>query len=163
MGSLPVVSMAAKESEELCAKLTGVVAGVPADQFYRQFNLDGHSFSEYYFKDMLSIFHLPPMDNWPRTLPSDGRKTAKMRFSLICFSPIGNGPEGSRISNLVSIARSKVTDMFLDCFPTPADHDCINMAMENYPTIAIFISKVWSQQGKKKRAQQKNRGKKEHP
>jgi hypothetical protein len=60
--------MVAKESEELRAKLTGVVADVPADQFYNQFNLDGHSFSEYYFKDMLRIFHLPAMNNWPKTL-----------------------------------------------------------------------------------------------
>ena len=44
--------MADQDSEKLCAKLTGVVADVPANEFYNQFNLDGHSFSEYYFKDM---------------------------------------------------------------------------------------------------------------
>ena len=48
--------MADQESEKLCAKLTGVVADVPANEFYNQFNLDGHSFSEYYFKDMQRVF-----------------------------------------------------------------------------------------------------------
>jgi hypothetical protein len=46
--------------------------------------------------------------------------------------------------------------MFFDCFPSADDHECIHIAMDNYPTIAIFMSQ---QQGKKKRAQQKNDGK----
>jgi len=151
--------MAAKESEELCAKLTGVVADLPADQFYNQFNLDGHSFSEYYFKDMLRIFHLPAMDNWPKTLNNAVGKNTKMHFSLICFLPMRNSQEGTRISNLVHTACTKVTEMFFDCFPSPEDHKCIHMAMDNYPTIAIFMSKVSSHQGQKKRARHNNDGK----
>jgi hypothetical protein len=96
--------MAAKESEELCAKLMGVVADVPpANQFYKQFNLDGHRFSEYYFKDMLRIFHLPAMDNWPKILINARGQKTKMHFSLICFLPMRNSQEGSRISNLVQL------------------------------------------------------------
>jgi hypothetical protein len=60
--------MADQESEKLCAKLTGVVGDVSANEFYSQFNLDGTSFSEYYFKDMQRIFHLEGMDHWPTTL-----------------------------------------------------------------------------------------------
>ena len=59
--------MADQESEKLCAKLMGVVADVPANEFYNRFNLEGHSFAEFYLKDMMRIFHLPGMELWPRT------------------------------------------------------------------------------------------------
>ena len=78
--------MADQESEKLCAKLTGVVADVPADEFYNQFNLDGHSFSEYYFKDMMRIFHLPGMEQWPSTL-----NTGDRHHGYTCSSHMGGG------------------------------------------------------------------------
>ena len=49
--------MADQESEKLCAKLTGVVADVPTNEFYNRFNLEGHSFAEFYLKDMLVDIH----------------------------------------------------------------------------------------------------------
>jgi hypothetical protein len=54
--------MVDQESEKLFAKLTGVDADVPAIEFYNQFKLVGHSSAEYYFKDMMRIFHLQGME-----------------------------------------------------------------------------------------------------
>jgi hypothetical protein len=105
--------MADQESEKLCAKLTGVVADVPADEFYNQFNLDGHSFSEYYFKDMQRIFHLEGMDHWPTTLNTADGSKMQIQLSLVCFSPIAAPTDNSREAYLVSTAKEKVVKMFL--------------------------------------------------
>ena len=39
-------------------------------------------------------------------------------------------------------AHAKALAMFIDCFDLQEDHDCINMAMDNYPTMAIFMAQV---------------------
>ena len=146
--------MADKEREKLCAKLTGVVADVPADDFYNQFNLDGHSFSEYYFKDMKRIFHLEGMDHWPTTLNTADRSKMQIQLSLVCFSPIAAPTDNSREAYLVSSAKEKVVKMFLSCFHLQVDHECINLAVDNYPTLSIFMSNIdrnkRSHSGKKK-------------
>ena len=54
-----------QDSKELCARLTGNVGRLSADIFYQQFNLIGTQFSEFYFSEMLEIFHLVGMDHWP--------------------------------------------------------------------------------------------------
>ena len=113
------------------------MADVPADEFYNQFNLDGHSFSEYYFKDMQRIFHLEGMDHWPTTL--NGSKM-QIQLSLVCFSPIAAPTGNSREAYLVSSAKEKAVKMFLSCFHLQVDHECIQLAMDNYPTLSIFMS-----------------------
>ena len=112
-------------------------ADISADEFYNRFNLDGHSFSEYYFKDMQRIFHLEGMDHWPTTL--NGSKM-QIQLSLVCFSPIAAPTDNSREAYLVSTAKEKVVKMFLSCFHLQVDHECIQLAMDNYPTLSIFMS-----------------------
>jgi hypothetical protein len=63
--------------------------------------------------------------------------------------------EESRDNNFVRIAHEKATQMVFPCF-NQVDHHSIQMAMENYPTLAIFMSKFsckakmkWSRTGKK--------------
>jgi hypothetical protein len=118
--------MADQESEKLCAKLTGVVADVPANEFYNQFNLDGHSFSEYYFKDMKRIFHLEGMDHWPTTLNTADGSKMQIQLSLVCFSPIAAPTNNSREAYLVSSAKEKVVKMFLSCFHLQVDHEAFS-------------------------------------
>jgi hypothetical protein len=136
--------MADKEREKLCAKLTGPVADVPADVFYKQFNLDGHSFSEYYLKDMMRIFYYQGMEQWPKTLPPPkGSRDTQILMSLVCFMPTARmSREDSRVKNLVCKAHEKASQMVISCFDLEEDHSCIQKAMDNYPTLAIFMSTI---------------------
>ena len=147
--------MADGESNELCGKLSGLVANVPVDQFYKEFNLDdGHLFSEYYFNDMKRIFHMQGMDLWPKTLDTPDAKMIRLHFSLVCFMPPKFFPKRTKHGHLAGYAHDKSVFMMKDCFDQVDNHNSISMAMENYPTMAIFMSKVdGNDTTKKKRAQ----------
>jgi hypothetical protein len=83
--------------EKLCARLTGTVANKPADEFYNEFNLNkGTVFSEFYFKEMMQIFHFPGMELWPKLTTSEdlgtkkqGKPPPQIYLSLVCFRPPG--------------------------------------------------------------------------
>jgi hypothetical protein len=63
--------MGDSESEKLCARLTGSVANKSANEFYQEFNLQkGTVFSEFYFKEMMQIYHFPGMELWPKVITS---------------------------------------------------------------------------------------------
>ena len=135
--------MADGESDELCGKLSGLVANVPVDQFYKEFNLDdGHLFSEYYFNDMKRIFHMQGMDLWPKTLDTPDAKMIRLHFSLVCFMPPKFFPKQTKHGHLAGYAHAKAVLMMKDCFDQVEDHNSISVAMENYPTMVIFMSKV---------------------
>jgi hypothetical protein len=135
--------MAEQEREKLCAKLTGFVADVPAHAFYEQFNLDGHSFSEYYLKDMMRIFYYQGMEHWPKTLPPPmGSPDIQILISLVCFLLTARmSRQDSRVKTLVCQAHKKASQMVLSCFKLEEDLCCIWKAIDNYPTLAIFMSK----------------------
>ena len=80
--------MGARESEMLCAQLTGSVGNMPAIEFYHHFTLDkGLVFAEFFFKEMMQIYHYPGMEEWPEVLSIDESGTPRppMYMSLVCF------------------------------------------------------------------------------
>jgi hypothetical protein len=139
--------------EKLCAHLTGTVANKPADEFYQEFNLSSTSYAEYYFKEMKEIFHLPEMEKWPVRRSDLGTKEKDkpppMFFSMVCFNPPASNllPNSKR----VLIAHSKAREMLYSSFPTTDDHKCIDVALGNFPTIAIFMAQVPDQGLKNKK------------
>jgi hypothetical protein len=146
------------ESEKLCAHLTGTVGKMSAEDFYQEFNLMGTTvFCEYCFKEMMEIYHLPGMELWPRMMTSDEGTKEKDRpppicLSLVCFMPPATTLSQPRtIQNKVSIAHAKAHDMLCSSFESEEDHLAIDVAMANFPTIAIFMSQVDDQDMRKKR------------
>jgi hypothetical protein len=141
------------QSGNLCARLTANVSSLSPEEFYEKFNLVNSTYSEFHFKDMLEIFHLPGMDQWPNTTEET---TPDLQFSLICFFP-PSGPTPSRPSlndKRIAIAHSLASDIICSCFESKEDHESINAAMAIFPMLAIFMSGV-VEQGKKKKASKK--------
>ena len=154
--------MGGSESEKLCARLTESVGDRPVDVFYQEFNLQKPTvFAEFYLKEMMQIYHLAGMEDWLKLMNSraatnkQGSKSPpKMYLSLVCFRPPGassfNAAPAS-IKKKVKLAHTKARDMVSSCFETKEDHKCINVAMYNYPTIAIFMCQVVDQKQELKR------------
>ena len=149
--------------DRLCAQLTGTVANKAADEFYQEFNLISSAFSEYYLKEMMEIFYLPGMERWPELLSPEVTKKKKlppMLLSMVCFSPpassiLPNSPTNSRRAE---IASSKAREMLQSTFESRLDHKSIDVAFDNFPTIAIFMAQVPDQglKNKKKKNAQKH-------
>ena len=144
--------------EKLCARLMGTVANKPADEFYNEFNLNkGTVFSEFYFKEMMQIFHFPGMELWPKLTTSEdlgtkkqGKPPPQIYLSLVCFRPPGFASSKSGpIKRRVKLAHEKACDMLCSCFDSIEDHKCIKVAMANCPTIAIFMCQMDGQDLKK--------------
>ena len=155
--------MGDSESEKLCARLTGSVGDRRADVFYQEFNLDKPTvFAEFYFKEMMEIYHFPGMEGWPKVMSSrsainkkqQGRSPPKIYLSLVCFQPPGavsSNTASASIKSRVKLALTKARDMVSSCFNTKEDHNCIKVAMHKYPTIAIFMCQVVDQTQELKR------------
>ena len=86
--------MGDSESEKLCARLTESVGDRPVDVFYQEFNLEKPTvFAEFYFKEMMQIYHLPGMEDWPNVMSrhsatskqEGSRPPPKLYLSLVCF------------------------------------------------------------------------------
>jgi hypothetical protein len=111
--------------------------------------------TEFHFKDMLEIFHLPGMNQWPNTTKET---TPDLQFFLICFFPPGV-PAPSQPSlneKRIAIAHSLASDMFHSCIESKEDHKGINAAMAIFLALAILMSVV-VEQGKKKKASKKTK------
>jgi hypothetical protein len=151
------------ESEKLCAHLSGTVGKMPADTFYQEFNLMGSTiFSEFYFKEMIEIYHLPGMELWPKIMSVEGTKEKdrppQICLSLVCFMPpAATSSQPPSIRKRVSTAHAKAHHMLCSSFESEEDHKCIDVAMANFPTIAIFLSQVDHQDKKKKSHNKKHR------
>ena len=88
--------MGDSESEKLCARLTGTVANKAADEFYDEYNLERKAvFAEFFFRDMMQIYHLPGMELWPKFLTGgsgaqqQGGPPPKFYMSLVVFHFLG--------------------------------------------------------------------------
>jgi hypothetical protein len=87
--------MGDSESEKLCACLTESVGDRPAGVFYQEFNLEKPTvFSEFYFKEMMQIYYIAGMEDWPKlmnacaaTNKQGSKPPPKMYLSLVCFWP----------------------------------------------------------------------------
>ena len=157
--------MGDSESEKLCARLTESVGDRPVDVFYQELNLDkGTVFAEIYFKEMMQIYHLPGMEVWPNVMSRHSATSKqegsgpppKLYLSLVCFWPPGAASSSfntasASIKHRVKLAHMKAHDMVSSCFETKEDRNCIKVAMDNYPTIAIFMCPVLDQKQDMKR------------
>ena len=138
------------EKDELQLKIQEFLSKNPItvemteDEFYNEFNLSTSSYSEFNFKEMKEIFHLPVMDTWPELITRQEDKPLPMYFSMVCFSPPDpkTSPNGKRICTASRMACKVLCSSFV----ADEDHACINMAMDNYPTIAIFMCQDLSQE-----------------
>ena len=143
------------ESEKLCACLTRTVANKPADEFYQEFNLISSSLSEYYFKEMKEDTSSPGMELWPKLMTLDSTKESHrsppIYLSLVCFlgpsTLLPNSPNYKK----VDIAHTKAREMLHSSFSSKEDHKCIDVAMDNFPMIAIFMAQVHDHDFKKKK------------
>jgi len=141
--------MGASESETLCAHLTGSVGNRPATEFYQEFTLDkGLVFAEFFFKEMMQIYHYPGMEEWPEVLSMDksGTPGPPMYMSLVCFqrpktkeSKQAQQPQ-CPLEQRAQLAHDMACEMLCSCFNSKEDHKSVKVAMANYPTIAIFLS-----------------------
>jgi hypothetical protein len=148
--------MGDSESEKLCARLTESVGDRPVDVFYKEFNVERPTvFAEFYFKEMMQIYHLPGMELWPKFLSAHGSGTKqeqgihppKFYLSLVCFwPPSKTSSSPAQMKKRVKLAHQKACDMVSSCFESNEDHKCIKVAMDNYPTIAIFFCQVVNHQ-----------------
>jgi hypothetical protein len=131
------------KKEELCARL-------PED-VYRKLNLVDTGFSEFHFKKMVNIFYLPGMDQWLRTIITG---STRFLFSLVCFLPPNASTSSQRSSIQQKIAHQLSLDMLYLCFPEENDHSSIYVAMNNFPSIVIFMARQdkKSCQGKNKKS-----------
>ena len=142
--------MGDSESETLCAHLTGSVRNRPAIDFYQQFTLDkGLVFAEFFFKEMMQIYHYPGMEEWLEVLPMDksGTPPPSMYMSLVCFQyPKTKESKQAQqppcpLYQRAQLAHDMAYEMLCSCFGSKVDHSLIKVAMDNYPTIAIFLSR----------------------
>jgi hypothetical protein len=80
------------ESGKLCVSFTADVLKMFSEIFYNKFNLIGTNvYSEFYFKELMEIFHLPGMDQWPDMVSNaqvakEEDSSPKICFSLVCFA-----------------------------------------------------------------------------
>lgn len=126
------------KTEYPCARLSHDV--------YKKLNLVDTGFSEFHFNKMKEMKNLPGMDLWPRTI--EGVQT-KFLFSLVCFLPPTASTSSQRQSNQHALAHKLSLGMLHLCFPEKDDQSSIEIAMNNFPCIAIFMAhkdkKSWKQ------------------
>jgi hypothetical protein len=118
------------------------------DDVYKKLNLVDSGFSEFYFKEMVDIVNVPGMDQWPTTLETF---STKFLFSLVCFSP-PNAKGSSQLRPLMrhQLAHQLSLGMLNHCFPEKNDRSSIKIAMDNFPSIAIFMSPLRGLKQKKR-------------
>jgi hypothetical protein len=118
------------KKEVLSARLT--------DDVNKKLNLVNSQFSEFHFKEMVEIVNTPGMDKWPKTLDAF---TTKFLFSLVSFSPPNKGVSSQLRPLLRHQSAHKLSlGMLHHCFPEKKDRSSITIAMDNFPSIAIFMA-----------------------
>jgi hypothetical protein len=130
-------------SEKLCARLTGTIAKKSADNFYKDFLLHNNSICEYHFNEMKQIVSFPAMDEWRKTLVTgeNTKEQSDILLSLVCFQKADvPSPQRLPTKRLVT-AHDKACHLFHTTFHSEADNKCIDVAMSNFPTMAIFMAR----------------------
>ena len=118
------------------------------DDVNKKLNLVDSGFSEFYFKEMVDIVNLPGMDQWPKTLETSSNK---FLFSLVSFS----SPNRKVCSKMTPSTRHQLAhklslEMLHHCFPEKKDRSSITIAMNNFPSLAIFMAPLVSSKQKKR-------------
>ena len=141
--------MRTQKHESLFARLSSEV--------YDRLNLRNCSYSEFFFKEMSTIFELEGMERWPMVTDAKERNRPQLLFSLVCFSPLKECPDEGQESMKISKAHSLALDMFVNCFESDDDHRSIELAMDICPTVAIFMCPVSGKKNKKQDKKKKSK------
>jgi len=108
---------------------------------------DEFHFSEFYFNEMVDIFNLPGMDQWPKTLENPSNK---FLFSLVSFSSPNRKVCSKMTPSLRHQSAHKLSlEMLHHCFPEKKDRSSITTAMDNFPSLSIFMSPKRNQKPRK--------------
>ena len=97
--------------------------------FYDDFNLVNGDYAKYSFSDMKKIFHLDGMENWAKTLGGNDSLVGNLSLVLFMPSALPNHP----------MEYAMVKSLFHSVFVNQHDHEVVELAMENMPTMALFI------------------------
>ena len=101
------------------------------EEFYNVFILVDTDYAHFSFTDMQEICFIDGMDRWPKLInPKD---LIQCTFLLVSFLPSAK----EHYSSLFE----KVEDLFFSLFVSQEDHDAVQTAMANMPTMALFMSK----------------------
>jgi predicted DNA-binding protein len=73
--------MSILEDESLCARLS--------PELYERLNLmSGNQYSEFFFKDMETIYKFEGMDRWPMVTEATAKNGSHILLSLVVFCPL---------------------------------------------------------------------------
>jgi len=111
--------------------------------FYEEFNLVNGKHARYSFNDMKAIFHLDGMDQWPKTF--EQKDSLVNSLYLVSFMPSA--------STSYEMEYTLVKSLFHSVFLFKMDHESVDVAMENTPTMALFIDTTKQERRKKKTRQ----------
>jgi hypothetical protein len=101
------------------------------EEFYNSFNLADTEHVTISFTDMQEICFMDGMDQWPKLInPNDS-----IQFSFFLHSFLPSGKE-----HFPSLFE-KVENLFFSLFVSEEDHEAVQAAMANMPTMALFMSK----------------------
>ena len=119
-----------------------VLSACLMDDVNKKLNLVDSGFSKFYFKEMVDIVNLPGMDQWPKTFETF---STKFLFSLVSFSPPNKGVS-SQLRPMMrhQLAHKLSLEMLHHCFPEKKDRSSITIAMDNLPSLAIFMAPLVS-------------------
>ena len=110
---------------------------------------------------MKEIFDLPGMDKWVRVdqrsiditkEEGDSSGSPPIYLSLVCFVGLSTILSNIPIYQKVKSPHERAHQMFYSTFAKEEDHDGIDVAMANNPTIAIFMCHGNDEQKKKKKS-----------
>ena len=99
------------------------------EEFYNEFNLVNSDYAQFSFTEMKNIFPLDGMDQWPKLL--DPNDSLVCKLSLVSFMPSAKTNH--------EIEYTKVKELFQSVFVSKQDHLSVKQAMENMPTMALFL------------------------
>jgi len=71
---------------------------------------------------------------------------------MVIFSPLKEVHDPFPSRSKITKAHTLACEMFLTSFPEEEDHDCIDAAMDSFPTVGIYMCVIADKkkQGKKK-------------
>ena len=147
----PDIELQLQAALELQSPLLSNVGHRSVKVFYNVFNHVGFGCTEFSFEEMKDIFFLQGMDKWNCVLNDDSNQNASdCLIKLVCFKapPSEDGKKMKRMR--ATIAHDKAKSLFHDCF-LETDHDHIDAAMCNFPTMGIYMSLSPKEKNFKKR------------
>ena len=113
------------------------VSDYDSEEFYGLFNLDACEYIKFLYREMTEIFELQQMREWTAALNESKHQSSDYVITLVSFKPTVSIVDNDKRRET---AYTKVRDMFKDCFHD-GNMNKIDLCLETFPTMAIFLSK----------------------